>query len=54
MVDLVIDAGKTPGGRPSTVLDVSSHPFHLVREGAVPFADITACLTASFFIVPES
>jgi L-threonylcarbamoyladenylate synthase len=53
-VDLVIDAGETPGGKPSTVLDVSSVPFHLVREGAVPFADIKACLTASFFVEPES
>lgn len=54
IVDLVIDAGKTPGGRPSTVLDVSAVPFHLVRDGAVPFADITACLKSSFFITPES
>ena len=52
-VDLVIDAGKTPGGKPSTVVDVSSVPFHLVREGAVPLADINACLTPSFFIGHE-
>jgi L-threonylcarbamoyladenylate synthase len=48
-VDLVIDAGKTPGGKPSTVLDVSAVPFQLVRDGAVPFSAIKACLTPSFF-----
>lgn len=35
-VDLVIDAGETPGGSPSTVLDISARPFTVVREGAIP------------------
>jgi L-threonylcarbamoyladenylate synthase len=35
-VDLVIDAGETPGGSPSTVLDLSTSPFTVVREGALP------------------
>jgi L-threonylcarbamoyladenylate synthase len=34
-VDLVIDAGETPGGSPSTVLDLSTMPFTLIREGAI-------------------
>ncbi len=53
IVDLVIDAGKTPGGSPSTVLDISSVPFHIVRDGAVPLAAIRACLASSFLTVPE-
>ncbi|MFC1591776.1 L-threonylcarbamoyladenylate synthase [Thermodesulfobacteriota bacterium] len=34
-VDIILDSGKTPGGMPSTVLDVSEMPFRIVREGAV-------------------
>ncbi len=34
-VDVIIDAGKTPGGLPSTIIDVSNHPFAVVRKGAV-------------------
>lgn len=34
-VDLILDAGPTPGGPPSTVLDVSRTPPRLVRAGAV-------------------
>lgn len=33
-VDLIIDAGPTPGGRPSTVIDVRG-PIRIVREGAI-------------------
>ena len=32
-VDVVIDGGKTPGGSPSTVFDISSMPYKTVREG---------------------
>jgi L-threonylcarbamoyladenylate synthase len=34
-VDLCIDGGKSPLGRVSTVLDVTSHPFKVVREGCI-------------------
>ncbi|MBA5867002.1 MAG: threonylcarbamoyl-AMP synthase [Nitrospira sp. CR1.3] len=34
-VDLILDAGETPGGLPSTVID-SREPVRLIREGAVP------------------
>jgi L-threonylcarbamoyladenylate synthase len=34
--DVIIDAGATPGGRASTVLDVSALPFTVAREGALP------------------
>ena len=34
-LDLVLDAGPTPGEKPSTVLDCTSSPFRIVREGIV-------------------
>lgn len=34
-IDMILDAGRTPGGLPSTVVDVRE-PVRLVREGAIP------------------
>jgi L-threonylcarbamoyladenylate synthase len=34
-VDLIVDGGPTPGGRPSTVLDLTVSPPVIRREGAV-------------------
>ena len=34
-IDLVLDGGPTPGGLPSTVLDVTVDPPRVLREGAV-------------------
>lgn len=34
-IDLLIDAGPTPGGKPSTVVDASGDQLRLVRPGAV-------------------
>ncbi len=34
-VDLILDAGKTPGGKASSVVDVSAAGLTMVREGAV-------------------
>lgn len=42
-VDLILDAGPTPGGRPSTVIDVRG-PIRLVREGAIEREVIAAQL----------
>jgi len=42
MVDLILDGGRTTGGRPSTVMDMSQDPPRLIREGAVPLDDIFA------------
>jgi len=33
--DLCIDGGKVPLGRVSTVLDVTNHPFQVIREGCI-------------------
>lgn len=35
LIDLVLDAGPTPGGLPSTVLDVTVDPPRVIRQGAV-------------------
>jgi len=39
-VDFIIDAGQTNGGLPSTILDVSSEPFKILRKGAVKSSEI--------------
>ncbi|MBJ7614980.1 MAG: threonylcarbamoyl-AMP synthase [Candidatus Dormibacteraeota bacterium] len=41
-VAAVIDAGRTPGGVPSTVLDLSGPEPRVLREGAVPAAELLA------------
>jgi L-threonylcarbamoyladenylate synthase len=35
-VPLIIDGGECPGGIPSTVVDLSASPAHLLRAGAIP------------------
>lgn len=34
-VDLIIDAGTTPGGAPSTIVDTTCSPHRIVRAGAI-------------------
>jgi len=34
-IDLIIDGGRTPGGKPSTIVDVTVDPPKVLREGAV-------------------
>ena len=36
-IDVLLDAGPTAGGPPSTIIDVSSGEPQLVRAGAIPF-----------------
>ena len=36
-IDLIIDAGKTPGGKPSTIIDVTITPPKVLREGSIVF-----------------
>jgi len=43
-VDLLIDTGMTPGGAPSTIVDVTGAELILVRAGAISWDDIQACL----------
>jgi L-threonylcarbamoyladenylate synthase len=41
-VDLILDGGKTPGGHPSTILDVTIDPPRMIREGLVKREEIIA------------
>jgi len=43
-VDLLIDTGPTPGGAPSTIVDVTGEAPRLVRAGAIPWDEIQAWL----------
>jgi L-threonylcarbamoyladenylate synthase len=39
-IDAVLDGGRTPGGKPSTLVDLTVWPPVCLREGAVPFQEI--------------
>jgi L-threonylcarbamoyladenylate synthase len=44
-VDLVLDAGPTPGGPPSTIVDARGIAPRLLRAGAIPFERILEATT---------
>jgi len=39
-VDAIVDGGPTPGGLPSTVIDLTSKPPRIIRDGAVPRSNL--------------
>jgi L-threonylcarbamoyladenylate synthase len=39
-LDFILDAGKTEGKAPSTVVSVVENRLELIREGAIPFEEI--------------
>jgi L-threonylcarbamoyladenylate synthase len=43
-IDTLLDAGVTPGGPPSTIVDVTNSTPRVVREGAISWESIQACL----------
>ena len=43
-VSLLLDAGMTPGGAPSTIVDVTMTEPGLVRAGAISWEAVLACL----------
>ncbi|TDJ62208.1 MAG: threonylcarbamoyl-AMP synthase [Nitrospina sp.] len=43
-LDLLVDGGPAPGGKPSTILDATMNPPILVREGAVSRKDLQLIL----------
>jgi len=47
VVDLVLDGGPTPGGRPSTVVDLSGGRPRIARVGAIPGDRIAAVLAGA-------
>ncbi len=48
-VELLIDGGRTPGGKPSTIIDLVSGEPKIVREGIIPPDKIFAVLAAGRF-----
>lgn len=44
-VDWLIDGGRTPGGRPSTIVDLTGEAPRILREGAVPSVRMIEFLT---------
>jgi L-threonylcarbamoyladenylate synthase len=42
-IDAILDAGPTPGGLPSTVVETDDG-LRIIREGAIPRAAIEAAL----------
>lgn len=46
-IDLVLDGGRTPGGLPSTVVQVGVDGPRLLRAGAVPWEAVEAALRSS-------
>jgi L-threonylcarbamoyladenylate synthase len=52
-VDLIIDAGPTPGGLPSTVVEAGDQ-LHIVREGALARGAIEAALRARGFSLKDA
>lgn len=40
-IDLMVDGGMTPGGRPSTIIEIIMGKAALLREGVIPFEEIT-------------
>jgi L-threonylcarbamoyladenylate synthase len=45
-VELLLDAGRTPGGPPSTVVEVLEHGIRLIRPGAISWDEVQACAAA--------
>ena len=43
-IDLIVDAGPTPGGRPSTIVDLSGETPRVLREGRISAVRIEALL----------
>src|SRR5262249_54993925 len=46
-IDMLLDAGRTRGGEPSTIVDVTATPPALIRAGAIPWSAIDECLGGS-------
>ena len=42
-IDLLLDAGPTPGGPPSTIVDVGGKEPRLLRAGAIAWDEVRAC-----------
>jgi L-threonylcarbamoyladenylate synthase len=45
--DMVLDFGRTPGGKPSTLVEIEGGKVRIVRDGAIPASDILKGLDAT-------
>ncbi len=43
-LDVLIDAGRTPGGLPSTIVDVTGSEVRIIRAGAIAWDAIERCV----------
>jgi L-threonylcarbamoyladenylate synthase len=43
-IDVLVDAGRTPGGSPSTIVDATGAEPRLVRAGAIRWEEVQACV----------
>ncbi len=43
-IDLIVDGGRTPGGEPSTIVDLTAGAPRLLRPGAIPWGRILAAI----------
>lgn len=46
-LDLVVDGGSAPGGRPSTIVEVSDDRVIIHRRGAIPEEEVLSALSAA-------
>jgi tRNA threonylcarbamoyl adenosine modification protein (Sua5/YciO/YrdC/YwlC family) len=46
-LDLILDGGPAHGGPASTVVDTTTEPVRILREGAISVERIDACLTSA-------
>jgi len=46
-LDLILDGGPAHGGAASTVVDTTTQPVRILREGAISLERIDACLTSA-------
>ncbi len=44
-VDLILDGGRTPGGKGSTLVGILGTSLHCLREGVIPFVSVQTCAT---------
>jgi len=47
-IDLLLDGGRTPGAKPSTVVDTTGKVINILREGPISKAEITALIEKDF------
>ena len=45
-IDVLVDAGLTPGGPPSTIIDVTGPAPRLIREGAISWESVLVTIRA--------